>query len=57
MRDLGYALRGFVRNPAFTAAAVLSLALGIGVNTAIFSVVSRTWTPNVSSFSGTARRD
>ena len=36
--DLLYALRGLGRNPALAVFAILTLALGIGVNTTIFSV-------------------
>jgi predicted permease len=38
-KDITFALRGMARAPAFNAAVVLSLALGVGANTAIFSLV------------------
>src|SRR5688572_12576931 len=38
--DIRDALRGFAKNPGFVAAAVVSLALGVGATTAIFSVAN-----------------
>jgi len=38
-QDIRYALRGFRRNPLFTATVIVTLALGIGTTTAVFSVV------------------
>src|ERR1019366_1363510 len=40
-QDVHYALRGFRRNPVFTIAVIVTLALGIGTTTAVFTVVDR----------------
>ena len=39
--DLRLALRGLRRNPLFTTVAILSLSLGIGANTAIFTLIDQ----------------
>lgn len=65
MNDLKFAIRQLLKNPGFTAVAVLTLALGIGATTAIFSVIygvvinpypyahpERIWAPGISSAGG-----
>src|ERR1700745_3903175 len=40
LKDLQFALRGLIKHPVLTAVAILTLALGIGANTAMFRVIN-----------------
>ena len=40
MNDLRFAFRQLLKNPGFTAVAVLTLGLGVGANTAIFTLIN-----------------
>src|SRR5687767_5269989 len=68
-QDLGYAVRSFRRSPAFVLVALLSLTLGIGATSAIFSVIygvliapypyarpGEIWAPQVSALDGRGGR-
>jgi len=54
-QDLRHAFRGLTKSRAFTFIAVLSLAVGIGVNTALFTVVHATWLEPVPGVGGADR--
>src|SRR3954469_8483396 len=53
--DVGYALRTFRRQPAFAGVAVISLAAGIGLNTAVFSIINTIFFQSVRGVAEPAR--
>jgi putative ABC transport system permease protein len=52
IRDVRYVLRSLARNPGFAVVAILALAVGIGANTAIFSVLKSLLTKSVAELPG-----
>jgi predicted permease len=54
-QDLRFAFRSLTKSRAFTFIAVLSLAVGVGVNTALFTVVHATWLEPVAGVGGADR--
>ena len=64
LQDMGYAVRGFRRNPVFTITVVVTLMLGIGATTAVLSVVDRilfrraaVWACGAAGFGGVGGAD
>jgi predicted permease len=52
-RDVQYAFRSLVRTPGFTAVVIITLAMGFGVNGAIFAVLNRAMSPSSIADAGT----